>query len=152
MLPPGGLPGREILARAVANLSYLLERSLSCICAVRGIVFYSTERILSQVGDAGCYVHFRRNNKHTIAEPFGGYFDGGCVYHFDPHPIWPGVCTRRLLVEHLSCPYSGDFSKTWPQFTSENSDPPVGFQPGMLRRFHLDDVPAIPAGSKAESA
>src|SRR6266516_5663114 len=151
MLPPGGLPGREILARAVANLSYLFERSLSCRCAVRDIVFYSPERILSQVGDAGCYVHFRRNNKHTIAEPFGGYFDGGCVYPFDPHPIWPGVCTRRVLVEHLSCPYSGDFSKTWTQFNSENSYSPVGFQPFMLYLFHLDDVPAKPVGFKAES-
>src|SRR6266516_2487948 len=99
MLPPGGLTGREILARAVANLSYLLERSLSCLCDVRGVVFYSTELILSKVGHARCYVHLRRNNTHTSAHPFGGYFDRGCVYHFDHHPISPGVCARRLVVE-----------------------------------------------------
>ena len=65
------------------------------------------------MGGSHPFLDLRRNNKYPITESFSGYFDGGCFHYFNPHPIWPGLGTRRLLVEHPSCPHIGDFPKVW---------------------------------------
>ena len=65
------------------------------------------------MGDSRRHVDFRRNDKYPVTKPVGGYFDGGRLYHSDPHPIWSGRCAGRLLGKHPGCPHIGDFPKVW---------------------------------------